>query len=84
MSGRYREVAPATDILAKPPSFFESAHDPGAVIVTADGGWAWLVVMVSGKSLGVAMSRDEVTRLYDLLGEAERHLWMREREADDD
>ena len=79
---RYREVAPATDIVAEPPlSPFSDPRQPGAVIVQADKGWAFLSVLHNGKETGVFLSRDEVLRLYDVLGEAERHLWREEREA---
>ena len=85
MSDRYREVAPATDIVAEPPlSPFSDPRQPGAVLVQADKGWAFLSILSSGKEAGVFMSRDEITRLYDLLGEAERHLWQEEREAGDE
>lgn len=80
MSDRYREVAPATDHLLAPLTVSDSPEYPGAVIVEADDGWAFLSIIYKEKKLGVYLSRDEVTRLYDLLGEAERHLWREEQE----
>lgn len=79
---RYREVVPATDHLAELPSPpFGGPEFPGAIVVTADKGWTFLSVIYKDKHLGVYLSRDEVTRLYDVLSEVERHLWREEREA---
>ncbi len=79
---RYREVAPATDAIAIPKvETFQKSHTPGAVVVQADGGWAYICIMAHGSELGVLMSRDELTRLCDLLSEAERHLWREGRGA---
>lgn len=82
MGERYREVAPATDAIAIPKvEVFQKSHAPGAVVVQADDGWGHISIMANGSELGVLMSRDELIRLYDLISEAERHLWRQDRGA---